>query len=131
MKKADLIVNTLKRLGCRPYVDEDGDITFRYQLKPLYAMVGDEDEPYVTLVQPYVYEIEHGEEIEVLATCNKLTRDVNLVKVYIDQTHQSVTASYEFFYSDASSLELSLKESLRLMGMIRTMFKQAKKELSE
>ena len=131
MKKADLIMKTLEGLGCRPHIDEDGDVAFRYQLKPLYAMVGVEDEPFVTLVQPYVYEIEQGEEIEVLATCNKLTRDVKLVKVYVDQTHQSVNASCEFYYSDESSLELSLKESLHLMGMIRAMFKQGKKELSE
>lgn len=130
MKKADLIMKTLKGLGCRPHVDDDGDLSFRYQLKQLYAMVGDEDDPYVTLVHPYVYEIKQGEEIGVLATCNKLTRDVKLVKVYIDQPHQSVHASCEFYYSDESSLELSLKESLRLMGMIRALFKRTKSELS-
>lgn len=131
MEKTDLIMKTLEGLGYRPHVDEDGDVAFRYQLKPLYVIVGVEDEPYVTLVQPYVYEIEQGEEIEVLATCNKLTRDVKLVKVYIDQSHQSVFASCEFFYSDESSLELSLKESLRLMGRIKALFRQEKKELSE
>ena len=131
MNKANLIMKTLEGLGCRPHIDEDGDVAFRYQLKQLYAMVGLEDEPYVTLVQPYVYEIEQGEEVEVLATCNKLTRDVKLVKVYIDQAHQSVFASCEFFYSDESSLELSLKESLRLMGRIKALFRQSKKELSE
>lgn len=131
MKKADLIMKTLKGLGCRPHVDEEGDVSFRYQLKQLYALVGDEDEPYVTLVQPYVYEIEHGEEVEVLATCNKFTRDVKFVKVYVDQSHQSVFASCEFFYSDESSLELSLKESLRLMGRIKALFRRIKKEISE
>ena len=46
-----------------------------------------------------------GEETLTLAVCNKVSRDLKLAKVFIDQTLESVSTSCEFFYTDMESLQ--------------------------
>ena len=90
MNKKELILKTLEKMGHSPEVDNDGDIMLHYQMKAIYVMTGDEDEPYISMMLPQFHEIEDGNETLVLAVCNKMTRELKLVKVYIDQTFKSV-----------------------------------------
>ena len=131
MKKREMIMSTLEKIGCSPKVDDDGDIMLRYQMKTIYAMVGDEDEQYVSMVFPQFNEIDEGKETLVLAVCNKMTRELKLAKVYIDQTFKTVTATCEFFYTDEEALEKNLRYSLEMLGMIRTIYRNDLAELSE
>lgn len=116
-------------MGYSPELDDDGDIRFRYQMKNFYAIVSNDDDSFISILLPQFYEIEEGEDMLVLATCNKLTRDVKLAKVFIDQTLKNVSASCEFFYVNEDSLEQNLCHSLRILGMVRTAFKNKKNEL--
>ena len=102
-----------------------------YQMKAIYVMTGDEEEPYISMMLPQFHEIDEGKETLVLAVCNKMTRELKLVKVYIDQTFKNVTATCEFFYANEESLEQNLRNSLQMLGVVRTVFRNDMAELSE
>ncbi len=131
MTKQELVYSVIQSLGYNPSIDNDGDIVFRYQMKCMYVMIGDNEDRYLSVIFPQFYEIEDGEDALVLATCNKVTRDVKMVKVYIDQTFKNVSSSCEFFYTDEEAVAQNITQSLRILGMIRTAFRNAKNELNE
>lgn len=131
MKKKELILATLEKMGYSPEVDNEGDIKLLYQMKTIYVMTGDEEEPYISMMLPQFHEIEDGQETMVLAVCNKLTRELKLAKVYVDQTFKNVTATCEFFYANNEALEQNLRNSLQMLGVVRTVFRKDLAELSE
>ena len=131
MTKKELMMSVLERIGYPPKIDDDGDIMVCYQLKTIYVLTGDEEETYISMMLPQFYEIEEGKETVVLAVCNKMTRELKLAKVYVDQTFKNVTATCEFFYNNAEALEDCIAKSLELLGVIRTVFRKNKAELSE
>ena len=131
MNKKELILKTLEKMGYCPELDGDGDIMLHYQMKDIYVMTGDEEEPYITMMLPQYHEIDEGRETLVLAVCNKMTRELKLVKVYVDQTFKNVTATCEFFYANEEALEQNLRKSLQMLGVVRTVFRKDMAELSE
>ena len=132
MSKKELIMSTLEqKMGYCPEIDEDGDIKFAYQLKTIFVMTADDDEPYVSVMLPQFHDIEDGKETVALAVCNKMTRELKFAKVYIDQTFNHVTATCEFYYSSKKSLLQNLERALELLGVIRTVFRNDMDELSE
>jgi hypothetical protein len=131
MNKKELILQTLERMGYNPEIDNDGDIIFRFQMKSVFVLMEGEDEKYVSVMLPQFHEIADGEETLVLAVCNKMTRELKLVKVYVDRTFKNVTATCEFFYANEESLENSLDKSLQMLGVVRSQFRKNKTELSE
>ena len=131
MNKKELILKTLEKMGYLPEVDDDGDIMLCYQMKHIYVLTGDEEEPYVSVMLPQFHEIDEGQEMLALAVCNKMTRELKLVNVYIDQTFKHVTATCEFYYANDESLEQSLRHSLRMLGVVRSVFRNDLAELSE
>ena len=126
-----MILKTLEKMGYSPEVDNDGDIMLHYQMKAIYVMTGDEDESYISMLLPQFYELEDGMETLVLAVCNKMTRELKLVKVYIDQTFKNVSATCEFFYANEESLEQNLRNSLQMLGVLRTIFRNDMAELAD
>lgn len=131
MKKKELILKTLEKMGYSPEVDNDGDIMLHYQMKTIYVLTGDEEEPYISMMLPQFHEVEEGQETLVLAVCNKMTRELKLAKVYIDQTFKNVTASCEFYYANEESLEQNLRNSLQMLGVVRTVFRNNMAELAD
>lgn len=131
MTKKEQIMATLEKMGYRPELDNDGDILLRYQMKRIFVLTGDEDDSYVSVMLSQFHEIEEGKETLVLAVCNKMTRELKLAKVYVDQTFKNVSATCEFFYTNEKSLEQNLRQSLQLLGVVRTVFRKNMDELSE
>jgi len=131
MKKKELILKTLEKMGHSPEVDNDGDIMLHYQMKTIYVLTGDEEEPYISMMLPQFHEVEEGQETLVLAVCNKMTRELKLAKVYIDQTFKNVTATCEFYYANEESLEQNLRNSLQMLGVVRTVFRNDMAELAD
>lgn len=131
MDKKEMILSILEKKGYKPETDNDGDVFIRYQMKTVFVVVGNADDNYVAVLLPQFHEISEGEEPIILATCNMMTRDLKLVKVYVDKTFQTVSASCEFYYIDEKSLEECIDHSLELLGVIRSEFRKNKTELSE
>lgn len=126
MTKQEMVVSVLQSLGLKPKIDDEGDVFVRYQMKTFYVMgTNSDDEDYLVVVFPQMYEIDEGEETKVLAACNKTTREIKLAKVYIDQSLKSVSASCEFYYNDEESLKVCLDKSIDILGMIRISFIKA------
>ena len=123
MTKHEIVVSVLQSLGFKPQIDDDGDIFVRYQMKTFYVMgANSDDEDYLVVVFPQMYEVNEGEETKVLAVCNKITREIKLTKVYIDQTLKNVSASCEFYYNGEESLKTCLDKSIDILGMVRSTF---------
>lgn len=131
MNKKELILKTLEKMGHSPEVDNDGDIMLHYQMKTIYVLTGDEEDPYISMMLPQFHEVEEGQETLVLAVCNKMTRELKLAKVYIDQTFKNVTATCEFYYANEESLEQNLRNSLQMLGVVRTVFRNDMAELAD
>lgn len=131
MSNKDVILQVLEEMGCTPELDDEGDIMLRYQMKTIFVLFGDENEQFVSVMLPQFHEIADGEETLVLAVCNKITREMKLAKVYIDQTFKNVSASCDFFYSNKETLEQCLTYSLDFLGVVRSVFRKNMAELSE
>jgi len=131
MTKKEMILEAIKSLGYKPLVDDDGDICVRYQMKNIFFLTGQEEEQYVSAILPQFSEVNEGEETLTLAVCNKVSREVKLAKVYIDQTLKNVTAGCEFFYTDMDSLKNSVEHSLNILGMVRSTYNKARVEFGE
>lgn len=129
MNKRELILRVIEGLGYKPQVDDDGDVKIRYQMKTIFVLVGDEDDTYTLLTMPNFCDVEDGAEHIALAVCNKLTRDLRLAKVYVDQTFKYVSANCEFYYTDEASLKLNIENSLKILGVVRTLYKKTQDEL--
>ena len=123
MTRHEMVVSVLQSLGLKPQIDDDGDIFVRYQMKTFYVMgANSDDEDYLVVVFPQMYEVNEGEETKVLAVCNKITREIKLTKVYIDQTLKNVSASCEFYYNGEESLKTCLDKAIEILGMVRLTF---------
>ncbi len=131
MNKKELILKTLENMGHSPEVDNEGDIMLHYQMKTIYVLIGDDEEPYVSMMLPQFHEIEEGQETLILAICNKMTRELKMVKVYIDQTFKNVSATCEFFYTDEEALKQNLHQSLQILSVVRTVFRKDLAELTD
>lgn len=123
MTRHEMVVSVLQSLGFKPQIDDEGDIFVRYQMKTFYVMGSNsDDEDYLVVVFPQMYEVNEGEETKVLAVCNKITREIKLTKVYIDQTLKNVSASCEFYYNGEESLKTYLDKAIEILGMVRSTF---------
>ncbi len=122
MTRQEKVTSILQELGYKPQTDDDGDLRIRYQMKSFYVMGTQLEENFLSVIFPQFYEFEEEEVTKVLAACNKVTRDIKLAKVYIDQTFKNVTASCEFFYNDEESMKVCLKKSLEILGLVRSGF---------
>lgn len=131
MTKKEMVMEAIESLGYKPYIDDDGDICVRFQMKNIYFMTDQEDVKYISAILPQFYDFEEGEETFTLAVCNKLTRELKLVKVYIDQTLKSVSASCEFFYTDMESMKNNVEHSLNVLGLVRSTYHRSKAELAD
>lgn len=131
MTKKEMVMAAIEDLGYKPQLDEDGDVVVRYQMKKIYFLTDSNEESYLTAILPQFIEVQEGEEMQTLVVCNKLTREIKLAKVYIDQTFKNVTASCEFFYTDEESLRLCVERTLDILGIVRSAFYSAKAELTE
>lgn len=129
MTKKEMIVKVLDEMGFKLHEDEDGDLMFRYQMKNIYTVIGDESEQYLVLVMPQFCELEDGEEHVALAVCNKMTRELKLAKVYVDQTFKNVSASCEFYYTDENSLKTNIENGLNVLGLVRTFYRTIRNEI--
>lgn len=130
MTKKEEIIAALKRMGYNPEYDEDGDIVLIYQMKTLYLFPGKEDESYLSVMLPRYFDIKEGDESLTLAVCNKMNRELKVVKTYLDENFKTVTSVCEFYYTDDSSLEDGIENALNVLGVIRTIYRRTVDDFS-
>lgn len=126
-----MIVKVLEEMGFRPYVDEDGDVGFRFQLKTIFVLNSNESENYLVLNMPQFYEIEDGDEAIALTACNKVTRELKLIKVYVDQNFKTISANSEFLYADEDSLVKNIEYSLEILSVVRRLYRRTFEDMKQ
>lgn len=130
MTKREMIMAAIKEMGYNSEIDNDGDVVFFYQMKQIFALIGDENENYLMLLLPKVAEVDEGEEPVILTTCNKITRELKLCKVYVDESFKLVNAVCEFYYADQETLKQFITNSVESLGSVRTLFRKTKADLA-
>lgn len=132
MTKKEQVMTVLRRLGYEPRYDEDGDVKMRFEIKMVYFFVDENDEDkFVNVCMPQFMSIEEGKDMKYLAACNKMTRDTKLVKVFVDQTFQSVSATCDFYYTSQKGLTSNIEKVLRILSVTRTAYQKCLDELSD
>ncbi len=129
MEQNQMLKDALQAVGVNAQYDEDGDLYFLYQMKYIYV-TQDENDQFVSLSFPNFMEVNEDNLTPAFITCNKITREVKLLKVFMNSNLNGVSAACEFFYSDFESMKNSIQKSLLLIGVVRTLFKKTAKKLS-
>jgi len=82
VKKLDILLNFLREEGYAPKVDNDGDIVFKREGLTYILFVSEDDEEFVRLDLPNVWEIESlGERQLVMTAAAEVNRQVKVAKV--------------------------------------------------
>ena len=130
MNKSEMAIQVVKELGYKPIIDNDGDVFFRVQLKGFYILGTRNDNDLISVHFPQFWDIEEGEDVKYLAACNKLTRELKLVKTFIDDSLKSVSASCEFYCTDMESMRNNIEHSIKILCIIRSIFRRTLNDLS-
>ncbi len=78
-----------------PNKDEDGDIVFKYQMKTYIIFDTSDDEQYLQIALPGIYDVTEDNLVEVLAACNSVNRGIKVAKAIITGDNKSVWTVYE------------------------------------
>ncbi|MBO4786755.1 MAG: hypothetical protein IKZ61_00480 [Prevotella sp.] len=95
MAKLDEIINYLQGEGLMPRKDEDGDILFKYQMKNFIIFDTTDDEQYLQIALPGIYDVNEENLVEVLAACNSVSRSIKVAKAIVTGDNKSVWVVYE------------------------------------
>lgn len=95
MANLDDIISYLQGEGLMPSKDEDGDIVFKYQMNNYIIFDTSDDEPYLQIAMPHIYDVTDDNLVEVLAACNNINRTMKVAKTIITGDCRSVWAVYE------------------------------------
>lgn len=95
MAKLDEIINYLQGEGLMPRKDEDGDILFKYQMKNFIIFDTTDDEQYLQMALPGIYDVNEENLVEVLAACNSVSRSIKVAKAIVTGDNKSVWVVYE------------------------------------
>ena len=95
MAKMEEIINYLQNEGLMPKKDEDGDIVFKYQMKNFIIFDTTDDEQYLQIALPGIYDVTEENLVEVLAACNSVNRGIKVAKAIITGDNKSVWVVYE------------------------------------
>ena len=124
MNKKDMISAALDKLGYQYETDSDGDFVINYQMKFIYVLCDNLEESFLSLSLLQFMPIGEGKEKQAIFVCDKLTREQKLVKVYIDYSYNSVSATCDFYFTDEESLLFNLKMSLQILGVVRSTYRK-------
>ncbi len=80
MTLKERIFDSLKGMGLMPKYDEDMDIVFKFMMATLFINFNDDDEDYLQILLPNIYEFEPDDRANVLEACNAVTRLMKVAK---------------------------------------------------
>ena len=86
MNASDLVENWLKEQGFKNGRDNDGDLHFKYQGVNLYCENDDDDEQFLRIFMPGIYQID-GDRMKVLEAINTICRNIKAIKAFLVEDH--------------------------------------------
>ena len=135
-RAARLAYNWLADEGYRPYIDEDGDVSFKAQGYYFYISVVDSDPDYLQLVMPGIKTIDMDAEDSIVATycalaaCNEMTRDKKLVKAYMSDSGK-VSLTCETYLDDTPLVGDYLETAIDFIIRVKSQWRDSYNELME
>lgn len=135
-RAARLAYNWLSDEGYRPYVDEDGDVSFKVQGYYLYIFANEDDPNYLQLVMPGIKTIDMDGDDSILATycalaaCNEMTRDKKIVKAYMSDKGK-VSLSCETYIDDTPLVGDYLDTAIDFIIRVCEQWRESYNELME
>lgn len=131
MQKRELVVSTLNEMGLKANISSSGDVYFIYEMKPFIIPMSEPENNYIIVLFYQFEELDKQNPLQTLTICNKMTRELRMVKVYVEETFDSVSASCEFYYKRKCDLRENLEKALDTFSVLRTAFMMNKNSLSK
>lgn len=119
LKLVKEVVNDLK---LKVLGEDEEHIAVRYQLDNFYFAVNRESERFVSVILTDFDEVTDDNCMQMTLACNEANQKIQVVKFYI--VKHLVLASYEFFYLDKEDMAFHIKESLKVLKIAKSKFKQ-------
>lgn len=73
----------LKSQGLMPKIDEDNDIVFKYQMKTFIVMDPEEDEQFLRIAMPGIFDIDENNRADVLEAANNINKMYKVAKCLV------------------------------------------------
>lgn len=133
---ARLAYNWLADEGYRPYIDEDGDVSFKAQGYYLFIAVDNDSPNYLQLVMPSIKNIDMDAEDSVIATycalsaCNEMTRDKKLVKAFMSDSGK-VSLSCETYVDETPLVGKYLEKAISFIIRVCEQWRESYDEYME
>lgn len=132
MTTKEKLFKVLKSLHLNASYDEDNDIKITYQMKDIYFIVNEEaDSSYVCVNLFNIASVEEEDLISALMICNKITREIKVINLHLDDSLKVINCSYEFYFSSLASIKQNVEHALNIMRVISTIYKERMQELDE
>lgn len=135
-KAARLAYEWLSEEGYRPYIDEDGDVSFKAQGYFLYIAVDEDSQNYLQLVMPSIKTIDVESEDSIietycaLAACNEMTRDKKIVKAYMSDSG-NVSLSCETYIDETPLVGNYLEKAISFIIRVCEQWRESYNEFME
>jgi hypothetical protein len=114
--KAQTYLDYLTQEGFRPEVDEDGDISFKFEGRNYYLIVNEKDEMYFQLLRNGFWRIESAEELQrALMHANDVTRETKVAKTYVNSEHTYVNGTVEMFFDEVDQFKPCFMRALTVL----------------
>jgi hypothetical protein len=124
-----LYLGFLRDEGYKGELDDDGDISFKYEGGFYYIFVDAEDEKYFHMVCPYFWKLEEEEEkLKALRAVNLVNRQYKCGKLFLIKEEKNVTADIGVFFNDVSEFKVFF---YRLIGIIQAMVNDFVEEMKK
>lgn len=81
MKTSEQVLDFLIEQGFAPDVDaETGNISFKYQMRTFVFFNNDEDEEFLQIAMPFIFDFTEDKRLEVLEAANRLSTSYKVIK---------------------------------------------------
>lgn len=129
---ARLAYDELAYQGYRPYVDEDGDVSFKAEGYYFYVQ-NSTDDTYLRIIMPEIKTIDTDDIVETycaLSACNEICRDKKLVKAYLNN-NDSISLSVATYIDETPQLSDYIETALDFLIRSRASWIEAFNEYME
>lgn len=115
MKTTELVFNYLKEQGLVPKFNDRGNIEFKYQMRNFLFFNNDEDNQFINLTMPRIYDVTDDNRFAVFEAINEVNETTKVVKLTV--AGDSVWCATEIMMDSTPELDDLFP---RLLGILMT-----------
>lgn len=118
-----MVFNYLKEQGLIPKYNENGNITFKYQMRSFLFLVDDKDAAFFNLTLPRIYDVTDDNRMAVLEAVNEVNENTKVVKLTV--ANDSVWCATEIMIDSTPELDDLFPRLLNILLTSREKFYKA------